>query len=547
MDIQEFKEFLKNLDLLPNVRVLPREELHSTARSFGHETEYGVRFLTEVRNRSARLTVCLGSEKVATKNPNPDQKRIMREAPKTLELVHRYITAGTPMVKITKRLADNPHFTATCNLYVSTQRRSNIRLAYMLDLLLFDLKPGEETNVSLTMINIPEWQEKDRQILVYPEEGLTLVLGSDYFGEVKKGFLRMAMWFAKGEGLLGVHAGSKLVWARSRKDDKLKLYGMLPFGLSGTGKTIHTCHDHGLHEEGEDTRIVQDDFVMLPLRKQGGIFGTENAFFLKTENLDEKEQVFLKSAMRKRNSAMENVFVAWDGKVDFSNHILTSNGRVVLPRDDLKPRVSDDINLPPLEELDKLIIFIITRRNTVVPIAAKLTPEQGAAAFVLGESIETTAGDPRRAGESIRVVGTNPFIVGDEGEEGNLFYQFIKEHEDKVECYLVNTGRIGQILAEDEEGRKIIVQEGRDITITDTATITRGIFRETIKWEREPYFGLLVPVEVEGLNMREFDPRSYYSTEEIERYVNTLKRERKEYLERYPNLCEEITKAVNTE
>lgn len=172
---------------------------------------------------------------------------------------------------------------------------------------------------------------------------------------------------------------------------------------------------------------------------------------------------------------------------------------------------------------------------------------QGAAAFVLGESIETTAGDPRRAGESIRVLGTNPFIVGDEAEEGNLFYQFIKDYENKVECYLINTGRIGQLLAEDEEGRKIIVQEGRDITIEDTALITRAIFRETIKWEKEPYFGYYVPVEVEGMDINEFDPRRYYTNEQMENFVNTLKKERREYIERYPKLAEEIVRAINSD
>ena len=37
---------------------------------------------------------------------------------------------------------------------------------------------------------------------------------------------------------------------------------------------------------------------------------------------------------------------------------------------------------------------------------------------MLGESIETSAGDPTKAGQSKRCVGTNPFIMGPEIEEG---------------------------------------------------------------------------------------------------------------------------------
>lgn len=91
--------------------------------------------------------------------------------------------------------------------------------------------------------------------------------------------------------------------------------------------------------------------------------------------------------------------------------------------------------------------MFITRRNTIVPIVSKLTPEQ-AAAFMLGESIETTASDPCRAGESVRVVGTNPFIIGDETKEGHIFYRLLKRNGDKIQCYLLNTGGVGEIIEE---------------------------------------------------------------------------------------------------
>ena len=78
--------------------------------------------------------------------------------------------------------------------------------------------------------------------MCFPDEGLTIVLGIDYVGEVKMGFLRMAMWEAKKAGMLSLHAGSKLLTAK-QPDGSTGNYGMLLFGLSGTGKTTHSCHD----------------------------------------------------------------------------------------------------------------------------------------------------------------------------------------------------------------------------------------------------------------------------------------------------------------
>jgi len=94
-------------------------------------------------------------------------------------------------------------------------------------------------------------------------------------------------------------------------------------------------------------------------------------------------------------------------------------------------------------------MFFITR-NQLMPPIAKLTPEQAAVAFVLGESIQTSAGDPARAGEAIRVVGTNPFIVGSEGAEGNRFYDLVREND--VDAYLQRRG-----LSTGASGRRVLI------------------------------------------------------------------------------------------
>ena len=49
---------------------------------------------------------------------------------------------------------------------------------------------------------------------------------------------------------------------------------------------------------------------------------------------------------------------------------------------------------------------------------------------MLGESIETSAGDPTKAGQSKRCVGTNPFIMGPEIEEGLRLKEILQNNPD---------------------------------------------------------------------------------------------------------------------
>jgi len=412
-----------------------------------------------------------------------------------------------------------------------------IRLAYMVGQTLFPLKdeaPGPE----LCLLYIPEWQEKDRQILVFPEIGVTYVLGSDYYGEAKKGFLRMAMWAAKQRGLFGIHAGAKIVKARDQAG-RIKRYSMILFGLSATGKTTHACHNHGLVEDGEGQEIAQDDVVFL--RTDGSVLGTEKGFYLKTGYLDPKVQPILFRAAISHRTIFENVMVDYLGNVYFDNSTLTENGRGIIQREDLGADKSESVNLPPLDMLDGMIIIFITRRNTVVPIASRLTIEQAAAAFMLGESIETSAGDPRRAGESVREVGTNPFIIGDEAYEGNWFYDFLKEHRDKVQCYLMNTGGVGEIR---EGSDRIVKQTVLRPEIPEMAAIIRGIVRNTIEWEHESHFGTSIPKRTNGLQMTKFNLSNFYSGEVIRNYVDKLRKERTEWLKTFEGLNQDIVAAA---
>ena len=115
-----------------------------------------------------------------------------------------------------------------------------------------------------------------------PTPTLETVRGLQFFCAV--GFIGWSTTI--GAGAL-IHAGAKIVNARVA-DGSTKKYGMLFFGLSGTGKTTHACHGHELNAPGESMDILQDDIVSLG--PDGRALGTERGFYMKTEGMHPETQ-----------------------------------------------------------------------------------------------------------------------------------------------------------------------------------------------------------------------------------------------------------------
>jgi phosphoenolpyruvate carboxykinase (ATP) len=538
---ESFLDFVKSLPEHGNVRTVSVDELDAEAFQYGRVTSTGGRsFYSNVRNRSAGVAVVFGSDRVATRKYNPAQQRIHGSKDKTLEEVKKYLLK-TPLIRIQRTIGDNSEFNPKCNLFLSVQRSDNARQACLWSHTLRDYDPSSP-GPELYEVCIPEWPEEERQVLVFPEENLTVILGIDYVGEVKMGFLRMAMWDAKEEGMLSLHAGSKVVTAQQPDGDS-KRYGMLFFGLSGTGKTTHACHGHGMDAPGEVMDILQDDIVALGA--DGRALGTERGFYLKTEGMNPSTQELIYGALRMPEALFENVMLTHEGEIDYSDLSLGGNGRAVIPRTSFGEHVGSDINMPSLDQLDGMVVAFITRRMTVLPLVSRLNPEQAAAAFMLGESVETTAGDPRRAGESVRVVGTNPFLIGSEANEGNWFYDFLKTNEDKVQCYLLNTGGVGEILERDDQGRAVVKQPVSRVPIPEMSSLIRGILRNSVEWGDDSLFGTEIPVSVEGMDVGKYDLSNFYSAEQIQEFASRLREERRAHLAGFPGLNPKILETGN--
>jgi phosphoenolpyruvate carboxykinase (ATP) len=386
-----------------------------------------------------------------------------------------------------------------------------------------------------------------QQVLALPEHNINIALGTDYMGEDKKGFLRQAMYAADKKGMLGLHAGTKCVTARDARDGKLKRYGVFIFGLTATGKSTWSCHQLGLdHKDGEFTEVAQDDIVFL--KQDGSALGSEMGFFVKTD-VSPTLQEAMYNALIHKSALYENVMVDAKGNPDFLDETLCANGRAVIQKDQLKIRrgrrmvgiSAKSVNLPSLEELDGLMFAFITRRNTVMPFAQELTPEQAVLAYLWGESSHSYASQPAKAGESVRTVGTDPFIIGSRAKKTNHFHDIIMSlvdrYKDKVKFYQYNTGGVGEIIEEYQEGTQTKKRQVRKVTrvpIDLMAAIQRGDFRGTNQYERGS-LGTREIVQVEGFDLSPYNPENYYSREQIEDYMRDLVVGRREFTEQIAN------------
>jgi phosphoenolpyruvate carboxykinase (ATP) len=415
-------------------------------------------------------------------------------------------------------IGNDPTFRTSARLSIE---RANANVAGMQQKLYFPRDDGAEPEVQVIYtpnLAAPGYPD-DRIIAVDLENGVTRVLNSDYFGESKKGGLRM--WNAKVYGLggLALHAGLKVI-----PTDHGERVVMI-IGLSGTGKTTTTFTTQN------DSLPVQDDFVAL--MPGGAAYGTENGCFAKTFSLDPDFEPNIYDAVVKPSAYLENVYQDDRGKVNFFEESYTQNGRAVFRMDDLA-RHRDAGGVGTVD-----VLLILNRNENIIPSVSKLNQEQAAAYFMLGETTGTSAGGAAEAGKFLRVPGTNPFFPLPHGLQGNRILELLATHP--IETYLLNTGRVGGPDGDDRS---------KKVKIPHTSACVKGIAEGSIGWTEDEDFGYLVAEDVPGFDDAELlQPRRLYERQgrmsEYRGLVERLKTERVARLEEFPELSPEIVKAAS--
>ena len=478
-------------------------------------TEFGNLVVkARVDARSTRSTFVVADSTNATKQtiPRDEYQRIAADQDAYLRTVDVVVVDGY--------IGSHPEFRTRARLIMES---ANANVAGMQKQLYYPVDEGydpatwvPDTTVIYTP-NLPApGYPDDRVIAVDLNDNITRVLNSDYFGESKKGGLRMWNNIVYNRGGLALHAGCKVIPVQDRPT------AVLIVGLSGTGKTTTTFTTQ------RSSKPAQDDFIAL--MPGGKVYTTENGCFAKTFGLDPRYEPLIYRATTQPDAYLENVSVDAAGKVDFFDTSYTKNGRTTWPFSYVDPWPGNDV--PPAE-----FLLILNKNENIVPGVARLDRAQAAAYFMLGETTGTSAGGKDEEGKFLRVPGTNPFFPRDMADMGNRMLELLDSHE--LNVYVLNTGRVG---GKDEE-------QSKKVTIPYSSAIVEAIVSGTIEWVTDPDFGYEVAASLPGVDDTEIlQPRRLYERqgrlEEYNAMVARLKSERREYLASFPGLDDSILKSI---
>jgi phosphoenolpyruvate carboxykinase (ATP) len=410
-----------------------------------------------------------------------------------------------------------------------------------------------------------------QRIIVDLDNYRTYIMGPDYFGESKKGALRMLAQLNFRNGGLVMHAGAKAI---TLGDDSLTM-GIL--GLSGTGKTTTT-----FSKQGSSTQPVQDD--MITLWPGGAMSVTENGCFAKTHGLTLETEPVIFRGTCSEEAWIENVFVDENGEPQFSQGMLsasdverlrdtligtgapasnvdkfirgdvtsddvvedgipkdgwdfvtwTENGRSIIPM----ASVDDAADLHDLPKLRSLgILNRDEGRDAAMPGIVRFTsPEQAAGYLMLGETSKTSAAGKERG--KTRSPFTQPFFPLAHHLQAKRFSELAGTFP-KTTMWLMNTGYVGGTGADVKAGH------GLKIKIRHSSAMLEAMIEDGITWTTDPDFGYeVVDVDapenealVDLVPIHVLQPRRWFEskgrTDEYKEWVGRMNSERTTFLKKF--------------
>jgi phosphoenolpyruvate carboxykinase (ATP) len=553
------------------------------------KTAYGnINKLTRLKARMAKLTYCVAPESDKSKYSG----NIIDPA-KAQELIDRqkaYIEKQGELIEINGYYGYGKGAMPIQWLY--TKEAAN--LAGMQQVLAFP-RSAIETKEQLSQPFKPKFRlvftsglsledmPGNLAIVVDLENWTTYVMGSDYFGETKKGALRMLNEYIYRLGGLVMHAGAKKV----KVGGKTLTMGIL--GLSGTGKTTTT-----FSKQGELAQPIQDDMIVL--WPDGTCTITENGCFAKTFGLTKESEPVLYAGSTHPDAWVENVFPNPDGTYDFSKARLTpqevarlkkmlidsgappdnmdafisgkvkiddvvdeydipqdgwdftvwtQNGRSIIPMKAIKDAASFD-DIPPVRSLG--ILNRDEGPDAAMPGIVRFpTAELAAGYFMLGETSKTSAAGKERG--KTRSPFTQPFFTSPFGLQAKRFSELAVKLEG-LQTWLMNTGYVGGDQKDEEKGKALKVK------IPHSSAMLEAMLTGKIKWKKDPDFGYEI-VDVDAPENAELlkkvpkeilNPKLFFENrgqgDQYKAWVEKMKNEREAFLNKF-NVDEAIVKAVS--
>lgn len=270
----------------------------------------------------------------------------------------------------------------------------------------------------------PKWKHPDYpEGLVYfdTQHNCVIILGLNYFGELKKATLTLAWATADRNGYVACHGGLKIF---KQKEVEKQDYVTSFFGLSGSGKSTLT---HAKHNGKYDIKVLHDDAFIISV-KDGSSIALEPSYFDKTNDysIGHREQDFFVT--------VQNCGVTLDDnglKKLVTEDIRNGNGRTVKSRFATPNRV---------DRIDEPIqaIFWIMKDDSLTPLVkindSLMASTMGCTLMTKRSNAENVIG---KHDDLVIEPYANPFRVHPLVEDYRIFRSLF---ESGVDCYIINTG-----------------------------------------------------------------------------------------------------------
>ncbi len=303
---------------------------------------------------------------------------------------------------------------------------------------------------------------------------MTVIGGTWYGGEIKKGIFSIMNYFLPLQGVGSFHCS-----ANAGKNGDTALF----FGLSGTGKTtLSTDPKRALI--GDDEHGWDDE----------GVFNFEGGCYAKCINLSAENEPEIYEAIR-RDALLENVVIRADGSVDYDSGMKTENTRASYPID----HIGNIVRPVSKGGHPSRIIFLTCDAYGVFPPVTCLTQEQAMYHFL--------------SGYTAKVAGTELGVTEPKATFSACFGQaFLMLHPTRyadilgekmarhgARAYLVNTGWIGGKYG---VGKRISIKQTRAII---DAILDGSIDRAACR--KMPVFNVDMPTALPGVDTAILNPR----------------------------------------
>jgi phosphoenolpyruvate carboxykinase (ATP) len=307
---------------------------------------------------------------------------------------------------------------------------------------------------------------------------MSLIGGTWYGGEMKKGMFTMMNYFLPMRGIGSFHCSANT----SKENGETALF----FGLSGTGKTTLSA-DPKRMLIGDDEHGWDDE----------GVFNFEGGCYAKCIDLTEEKEPDIYRAI-KRDALLENLVVGEDGSVDYTDSSKTENTRVSYPLDHI-----DDTVDPPKGKHPSVVIFLTCDAFGVLPPVARLTPEQAMYQYLSGYTAKV-AGTELGVTEPSATFSTcfgAAFLAVHPTMYADILGKKMEEHGTRA--YLVNTGWVGGAYG-----------VGNRMSLPATRQIIDAILDGSIEgatFESMPIFNLDMAVSIPGVDSEVLNPRNAWA------------------------------------